>query len=215
MNESSSCNHCLLFSSNNLALPIRFDPTLLHLHLHLHLRNRQHKCHKQPYNNNNNQAYCWTYANEWQNVQQKLNDNNVLGPIFVSVGDSTKLNIFLEKNPLINKQNMFVDSSSKFDAYDTAGFTKKFTDTSPEDAKAVKLSPPKLNFKQWITYITSVGQVSPIPKDQGFGGGVPEGVLRLGGTFVVKGNDIIYQWNDRLPGDHPDIDEVLSIAVSS
>jgi hypothetical protein len=166
-------------------------------------------------NNNNNQAYCWTYANEWQNVQQKLNDNNVLGPIFVSVGDSTKLNIFLEKNPLINKQNMFVDSSSKFDAYDTAGFTKKFTDTSPEDAKAVKLSPPKLNFKQWITYITSVGQVSPIPKGQGFGGGVPEGVLRLGGTFVVKGDDIIYQWNDRLPGDHPDIDEVLSIAVSS
>ena len=161
-------------------------------------------------------AYCWTYANEWQNVQQKLNDHNILGPIFVSVGDSDKLNTFLDKNPLINKNNMFVDESPTFDAYDTVGFTKKFTDTSPEDAKAVNLKPPSLNFKQWMTYITSVGTLSPIPKDGiKLGGGVPEGVLRLGGTFVVKGDDIIYQWNDRLPGDHPNIDEILSIAVSS
>jgi hypothetical protein len=111
---------------------------------------------------------------------------------------------------------MFVDSSTTFNAYESVGFTNKFTDTSPEDAKAVKLKAPKLNFKQWLTYITSVGSLSPIPKDGiALGGGIPEGVLRLGGTFVVKGDDIIYQWNDRLPGDHPNIDEILSIAVSS
>jgi len=142
--------------------------------------------------------------------------NNVLGPIFVSIGDTEKLNTFLEKNPNITPENMFVDASSTFDAYESqSGFTKKFTDTSPEDAKKVKLNPPSLSFKEWITYFTTVGKVSPIPKDMKFGSGVPEGVLKLGGTFVVKGNDILYQWNDRLPGDHPDIDEVLSLAVSS
>jgi hypothetical protein len=46
-------------------------------------------------------------------------------------------------------------------------------------------------------------------------GEVPEGVLRLGGTFVVKGDKVLYQWNDRLPGDHPDIQEVLEIAKSA
>jgi hypothetical protein len=43
-------------------------------------------------------------------------------------------------------------------------------------------------------------------------GEIPEGVLRLGGTFVMNGDQIIYRWSDRLPGDHPDIEEVLQIA---
>ena len=43
-------------------------------------------------------------------------------------------------------------------------------------------------------------------------GEIPEGVLRLGGTFVVSGNDIVYRWNDTVPGDHPDINNVLNIA---
>jgi len=66
-------------------------------------------------------------------------------------------------------------------------------------------------WKGWLGYFSAVGKVSPIPKDMKFGE-VPEGVLRLGGTFVIKGNDILYRWSDRLPGDHPDIDNVLSIA---
>jgi len=158
--------------------------------------------------------YCWTYANEWQNVQPTLNTNNVLGPYFVSIGDTEKLRVFLEKNPKISRNNMFVDSSSTFDAYTAqTGFISKFTDTSAEDAKKVKMNPPSLNFKEWITYFTTVGKVSPIPKELKFGSGVPEGVLKLGGTFVVKGNNVLYQWNDRLPGDHPDIKEVLSLAI--
>ena len=46
-------------------------------------------------------------------------------------------------------------------------------------------------------------------------GEIPEGVLRLGGTFVVSGNDIVYRWSDRLPGDHPDIQQVLDTALAS
>jgi len=76
------------------------------------------------------------------------------------------------------------------------------------------MKPPDLGFGQWMGYMGAVGKVSPIPKDMKFGQ-VPEGVLRLGGTFVVKGDDILYQWSDRLPGDHPDISGVVSIALEA
>jgi len=133
----------------------------------------------------------------------------------VTIGDVKKLNVFLEKNPNLSKELTFVDDYD-FEAYESAGFDTKFTDTSPEDAKAVKMESPNLSLKQWMSYAGSVGKISPIPENQSlFGGGVPEGVLRLGGTIVVKGDDVLYQWNDRLPGDHPDIDEVVSIAVSA
>lgn len=28
----------------------------------------------------------------------------------------------------------------------------------------------------------------------------------------MKGNDVLYQWSDQIPGDHPDIDAVLAVA---
>ena len=40
-------------------------------------------------------------------------------------------------------------------------------------------------------------------------GQIPEGVTRLGGTFAIKDNDILYGYEDGVPGDHPDPDEVL------
>merc|ERR1712070_344920 len=70
---------------------------------------------------------------------------------------------------------------------------------------------PALGFKGWLNYAATAAKVAPIPKDMKFGE-IPEGVLRLGGTFVIKGNEIVYRWSDRLPGDHPDIDKVLGIA---
>jgi len=106
---------------------------------------------------------------------------------------------------------MFVDDYS-FAAYKAVGF-KSFTDTDKEAAKQVKLSAPNLSFKQWMSYFGNVGKLSPIPKDMKFGQ-VPEGVLRLGGTFVINGDKVLYQWSDRVPGDHPDIQEVLKIAAS-
>lgn len=140
-----------------------------------------------------------------------MEENGVNGPIFVSIGDEKKMQAFLDQNPNIPSDQMFVDDYS-FGAYEAAGF-KLFTDTDKDTAKEVKLAAPDLSFKQWMGYLGNVGKLAPVPKDMKFGQ-VPEGVLRLGGTFVVKGDEVLYQWNDRLPGDHPNIEEVVDIAFS-
>ena len=141
-----------------------------------------------------------------------MEENGILGPLFVSIGDQDKMKLFLEKNPAIDPQSMFVDGYD-FSAYKAVGFGN-FQDTDPETAKQVKMEAPDLGIGQWLGYFGAVGKLSPIPKDMKFGE-IPEGVLRLGGTFVVKGDDILYQWSDRLPGDHPEISEVLSVAVAA
>jgi len=115
----------------------------------------------------------------------------------------------LEQNPAIDPNSILVDGYD-FGAYEAAGFGK-FTDADPEAVKEVKMEAPGLGFGQWMGYFKAVGKVSPIPKGMKFGE-IPEGVLRLGGTFVVKNDEIVYQWSDRIPGDHPDIAEVVSIA---
>jgi len=137
---------------------------------------------------------------------------DVTGPLFVSIGDQEKLELFLEKNPNISRDQIFVDGYD-FDAYSKAGFGR-FDDAENKDAQkgAMKnMSAPDLGFKGWFDYLSITAKVAPIPKDMKFGE-IPEGVLRLGGTFVVKNNDILYRWSDRVPGDHPDITNVLSIA---
>ena len=40
----------------------------------------------------------------------------------------------------------------------------------------------------------------------------PEGIMWVGGTFVVRDNDMVYRWNDRIAGDHPEASEVLKVA---
>lgn len=136
----------------------------------------------------------------------------IKGPIFVSIGDSEKLNAFLDKNPRIPRDAMFVDGYN-FEVYNKMGF-KSFTDQDADVLKGAKFAAPKLSFQQWFNYALSLGKVSPIPKDIPFGK-IPEGVLRLGGTFVVNGDDIVYQWSDKIPGDHPDVQEVVSKAIES
>ena len=73
----------------------------------------------------------------------------------------------------------------------------------------VKLEAPDLGFKGWWNYMKSVTKVSPIPKDMKFGD-IPEGVLRLGATYVVDGDRIIYDYRDKVPGDHPNPMDVLA-----
>jgi len=102
---------------------------------------------------------------------------------------------------------MFVDDLS-FNAYKAVGF-KSF---QAKDAEGVTVSNADLSFKQWISYIGNFIKLSPV---EGKFGEIPEGVLRLGGTFVVDGNDVKYQWSDRIPGDHPDITAVLEIAKNA
>lgn len=139
-------------------------------------------------------------------------DDIISGPIFISIGDEEKLSTFLEQNPMISPDQALVDDYS-FSVYKAAGFGT-FNDTPKEMAKEAmgNMKAPDLgSFQGWWKYLTNVGKVSPIPKDIKLGE-IPEGVLRLGGTFVVDGDNILYRWSDRVPGDHPDIEKVLDIA---
>lgn len=130
------------------------------------------------------------------------------GPLFVSIGDAEKLGKFLEVNPYVPRGSMFVDDMTNFDAYKAVGLGR-FDEVDKEAAKEVKLAAPELGgFGGWWNYMTNVMAMSPIPDDMKFGE-VPEGVLRTGGTFVVKGSDVVYQWSDTVPGDHPDLNDVL------
>lgn len=135
-----------------------------------------------------------------------MEEAGVGGPIFVSIGDAEKLNSFLDVNSFIPKDQMYVDDYS-FDAYKAAGFGQ----VDIEAAKSIKMTAPKLGFGEWMNYVSTVGKVSPVPKDLKFGD-IPEGVLWTGGTFVVQGNNVLYQWTDKVPGNHPVIEDVVKIS---
>lgn len=127
----------------------------------------------------------------------------------MSIGDADKLAAFLDANPFIPRGQMFVDDYS-FDAYKSAGFGR-FDQVDKEVAKNIKLSAPELGFGEWMNYMKLVGKVSPVPKDMKFGE-FPEGVLRTGGTFVIQKGNVVYQWADTVPGNHPVVEEVANIA---
>ena len=44
---------------------------------------------------------------------------------------------------------------------------------------------------------------------------LPEGGLRNGGTLVVKGDNVIYQWSDKVPSDVPNIADVVDVAKNA
>lgn len=160
-------------------------------------------------------THCFTfrsYAQEWNNIQQELEEAGIGGPTYVSIGDSEKLNTFLEANPWMAKEQMYVDDYA-FNAYKAVGF-QRFDQADKEVVKSVdmgKYSAPKLGFGEWMTYLSNVAKVSPIPPDMKFGE-VPEGVLWTGGTFVILGSQVVYQWTDTVPGNHPDVSQVVDIA---
>lgn len=114
------------------------------------------------------------------------------------------------------RDQAFVDGYS-FDAYKAAGFGRADEQDTGAAREAMQhMRKPELEggIRGWWDYLTSLPKVSPFePKDLKFGE-IPEGVLRLGGTFVVQGDRILYRWSDRLPGDYPNIEEVWKIASS-
>jgi len=139
-----------------------------------------------------------------------LDEAGVGGPIFISIGDADKLNTFLDANDWMGRDQMFVDDYS-FDAYKAAGFGR-FDQVDKEKVKNVKMSAPELGgLGGWMNYFSIVGKVSPVPKDLKFGE-VPEGVLWTGGTFVIQDNNVLYQWTDTVPGNHPVIEDIVDIA---
>lgn len=131
-----------------------------------------------------------------------------VGPLFVSIGDTQKLIKFLELNPSVPRQSMFVDGY-EFDAYNAVGFGS-LGDKVEGD---IEMTAPELGgFGGWWKYLSNVMSLSPVEPGKS---GIPEGVKRLGGTFVVKGDDVIYQWNDKVPGNHPDLADVMKEVVKA
>lgn len=146
-------------------------------------------------------------------AQLELEGAGVGKPIFVSIGDPEKLSTFLGANDWMPRDQMFVDDYS-FNAYRAAGFGR-FDQLDREEVKDIKMTAPEIGgFRGWLKYFGIVGKVSPIPKDMKFGE-VPEGVLWVGGTFVIKGDEVLYQWSDKVPGNHPDIREFVDIAKAA
>jgi hypothetical protein len=147
-------------------------------------------------------------------MANKRSDIQKLGGdiVFISVSPTAeKLQKFLELNPNLPKDRVFADNSKTFDAYKAVGFgnlTDVDKNTKPE------MKPPGFSLQDWWKYITNVIALSPIDPNEKLTG-PPEGVLRLGGTFVLSGKDIAYAWADALPGAHPEPEDVLKAATNA
>ena len=158
-------------------------------------------------------GWCWSYARAWAELLEEIETmDDVDGPIFVSIGDPERLNVFLEKNPRIAPRKIFVDGYD-FAAYKEAGFIRM--DKQPEVVRTtVKGNPWDLGgVKEWWTYLTTFMGLAPFTEDMPMSEKLnPEGLLWSGGTFVVRGNEIIYRRDELVSGDNPNPRDVLAIA---
>jgi AhpC/TSA antioxidant enzyme len=149
--------------------------------------------------------FCWSYAKE---VCEKVTSDSVRGPYFISIGDSDKLGTFLKLNPALPPAQFFVDSYDR-GIYSIMGYGK-FTEVEPERAKSVKLTPPRIGgLGEWWKYMANVSKLAPIAPGEK-SSGLPDGVLQMGGTLVIRGNIVLYEWKDAVPGDHPNLADVQS-----
>mmetsp|Transcript_15585 Transcript_15585/g.39628 ORF Transcript_15585/g.39628 Transcript_15585/m.39628 type:complete len:101 (-) Transcript_15585:43-345(-) len=98
---------------------------------------------------------------------------------------------------------MFADNSDTFEAYAAANFGKIGENGPPSK---MDLKPPE--GVNWFKYISNVGKLTTIKKWNE----VPESVLKLGGTFILDGDTVTYGWADEIPGDYPDVAELLKAA---
>jgi len=157
-------------------------------------------------------TWCWSYVHQWKLVQREMAEAQIEGPIFVSIGDPDRLNAFLDKNPEISPDSFFVDGYD-FTAFREAGFGR-FDEKPKEITANVKTKEARLGGgKGWWTFLTSFIPLAPVTPDMKFPENLtPEGLFWVGGTFVVKKDDIVYRWDDRIAGDHPDTADVLRIA---
>jgi hypothetical protein len=121
----------------------------------------------------------------------------------VSIGEGDQLSLFLEKNPKVPKELMLVDDYS-FAAYNRIGLGKIGDDPRLAIKGTKNMKAPNVSRE----YLSNAMKLAPIPKKFSFK--IPEGVTRLGGTFGVDGNKMVYLYEDGVPGDHPNPADVLA-----
>mmetsp|Transcript_5839 Transcript_5839/g.16476 ORF Transcript_5839/g.16476 Transcript_5839/m.16476 type:complete len:133 (-) Transcript_5839:123-521(-) len=122
----------------------------------------------------------------------------------ISVGSPEKLSAFLEANPMVPRDRIFVDDSDGYSVFKAMGFGL-LGERIPKDAMSLNLKPPGIDMGSWISWITNIMKLSPIKGELG----VPEGVRLLGGTLVVVDGRIVFASADRVPGDYPSPSKVL------
>ena len=72
----------------------------------------------------------------------------------------------------------------------------------------LSLQMPNLSLTQWKEYLNTVGTLAPYAKGDDWWR-IPEGVKKLGGVFAIDNNNIVYGYEQGLPGDDPSPDEVV------
>lgn len=117
--------------------------------------------------------------------------------MFISVGTVENLEAFLEKNPNVPRDLAFVETSGDFDAYKAVGF-KTFLENEFQKPRK-----PEMTAGDMWTYVRAAGKTAPKVNTL-------EAVQRVGGTFVLNGSDVVYGWDDQVPGDFPEPEDVLS-----
>lgn len=138
-----------------------------------------------------------------------MRETGVAGPVFISIGDAEKLNLFLELNPNAPKEQFLVDGY-EFDAYKSIGFGVIGGDPKMALKGTRRIKFPKFSFATLRKYLKNVMRLSPIKPGARGRERFPEGVTRLGGTVAVDGEDIKYVYEDGVPGDYPSPVEVLN-----
>jgi len=137
----------------------------------------------------------------------------------VSIGTADKLKTFLELNPHVPPHSIFVDDYQHqlykdlgFSRFDDSGTLEKVMSSKVDKTKLGGFLP--LGVGTLVQYVTHVLQLAPVEGTVNWLD-LPEGGLRNGGTLVIQGENVIYQWSDTIPSDVPDIQDVIRIAQKS
>lgn len=134
-----------------------------------------------------------------------------------------QLETFLQENPNIPRDSILVDDYNHVSYKETMGFGRfdQITDWNQlfKEMNWAKLVVPlfrQLGIPTLVTYLKNVYRLAPIADGQRLDWtDLPEGGLRNGGTIVVASEDdqILYRWNDKLPGDVPAPSDVYRDAL--
>ena len=145
-------------------------------------------------------------------TQSKLEESKINGPVFVSIGDPERLRQFLENHPSVPQDSFLVDGYD-FEAYRKAGFGR--FDQEPETSLA-GIKPKSIELggvSGWFKFLSNFLTLAPVTPEMTFPENLtPEGLFWVGGTIVIRGDDVVYRWNDRISGDHPEVDDVIEEA---
>ena len=129
------------------------------------------------------------------------------------MGNAGQLQEFIACNPSVPRDALFGDTLDRTSYKNlTLPLISELDSELTKNAAGRLTAPQGLGVKDWWNYFRSAIKLSPIDRETQTLGQLPEGVLQLGSTFLLLNDDIIYQWNDKLPGDTPDLQEVLDIA---